>query len=71
VIKIEVNMGAQWSVYYSYSLGEPFNINSDIWEVCPAVRKEDDEEFTVFIHDKDKHQNTAVDLAIKVKTGYE
>ena len=60
-------MGAQCSVYYAYSLGEPFAISSDIWEICPAVRKEDEEEFTVFLYDKDKHQSSSVDLAIKVR----
>ena len=67
VVNIEIKMGAQWSVYYSYTLGEPFEVASDIWEICPAARKDDDEEFTVFIHDKEEHQNSGVDLAIKVR----
>ena len=58
-------MGAYNSVYYSYTLGEPFDINSDIWEVCPVMRKEDEQEFTVFIHDKEK-KNERVDNAVKV-----
>ena len=60
-------MGAQWSLYYSYTVGEPFDIDGEIWEVCPAVRKDDEEEFTVFIHDKEKSQNNGVDVAIKVE----
>lgn len=58
-------MGAELSLYSSYSLGEPFQLESDIWEICPALGKEDDQEFTVFLHDKEK-QNNKVDTAIKV-----
>ena len=62
-------MGAQWSLYYSYTLGEPFGIDGEIWEICPAVRKEDEQMFTVFIHDKEKEQVNEVDNAIKVGNG--
>lgn len=60
-------MGAQWSVYRTYTLGTPFKVDSDIWDIFPAARNVDNEEFTVFIHDKEKLQNNEVDLAIKVR----
>ncbi|XP_028410925.1 protein-associating with the carboxyl-terminal domain of ezrin-like isoform X2 [Dendronephthya gigantea] len=57
-------MGAELSLYSSYSLGEPFKVENDIWEISPALSKEDDQEFTVFLHDKE-NQSNKVDTAIK------